>query len=87
MLQPSDPKTQRGEGRWEDQHRAPPTPTGSVSFPVPQSSLKAKNAQDNPLLLGWQAENNKKEFQLAMHMLGVCVCVYVCVCVWPSLCD
>ena len=85
MLQPSDPRTQKGEERWKDHHWAPPTPTRSVSFPFPQSSLKAKNAQDNPLLLGWQAGNNKKVFQLAMNMLGVCVCVCVCVC--PSVCD
>lgn len=78
MLQPSDPRTQKGEERWKDHHWAPPTPTRSVSFPFPQSSLKAKNAQDNPLLLGWQAGNNKKEFQLAMNMLGG-GCVYVCV--------
>lgn len=75
-----DPGTQKGAERWKHHHWVPPIPTANVSFLVPQIRLKAKNIQDNPLVLGWQAGNNKKEIQLAMS-LCVCVCVSGCLCV------
>ena len=71
-LQVGDPgTTEKCRERESSNNRGPPIHAGSVSFPVPLSSLRAKDVQDNSTILYWQAGNNRH----SISHEGVCVCI------------